>query len=58
MWKQVFAFKDREEIEFVVPTAITVEEYYDAPNLDILAPYKEEIEALIIKVGYFCSLFH
>lgn len=46
---EVFAFKDREEIEFVVPTAITVEEYYDAPNLDILAPYKEEIEALIIK---------
>ena len=38
--------KDREEVEFVAPTASTVEEHYDPPNLEVIAPFKERIEGL------------
>lgn len=49
--------KDREEVEFVAPTASTIEEYYDAPNLTVIAPFKEKLEALLNKVRFFSSFF-
>ena len=53
MLEQVFTLKDREEVESVAPTASTIEQLYDAPNLKVIAPYKEMIEALLIKVNFF-----
>ncbi|KAG0553607.1 hypothetical protein KC19_12G024900 [Ceratodon purpureus] len=48
---EVFTLKDtgREEVELVAPTASTIEQLYDAPNLEAIAPYKVTMEALLAK---------
>lgn len=41
----------------MAPTASTIEQLYDAPNPEVIAPYKEKIEALLAKVSFFSSMF-
>lgn len=55
--EQVFTFKDREEVENVVPTATTILEYYDPTDPTIFQHYKDSIDALFAKVSGEHSTF-
>lgn len=47
---QVFAVKDREEVESVAPTPDIIEEYYTPPDIEKVAHYKMQLEQLLRKV--------